>query len=160
LAYVDQVPVFDLALERAKKSEYARILAISVKEVGRIMQNESEPRLVRCVAALRMCIDRDLPLLSMLVGQAFLFGYIAHGSFKGEIEAVFGNLVRTEWMRRTAFPAAFHMPQRTIPAIQAACNDGSKGLRLIARIFLQARFAVTANIPSKFVAEWQKLAAE
>lgn len=137
-----------------------RILAMSGKEVGRVLQNESEPRIVRCVAALRMCIDRDLSLISMLVGQAFLFGYVAHGSFKGEIETVFGNLVRTEWMRRSTFPAAFHMPQRTVPAIQAACNDGSKGLRLIARIFLQARFGVTANIPSKYIAEWQKLAAD
>ena len=137
-----------------------RVLAMSGPEVGRVQQNESEPRVARCTAALRLCTDSELPLVGIFIGQAFLLGYVTQSSVRREVENGFGNVVRTEWLRRATFAAEFLTPRLTIPAIRDACNDGSRGLKLVARILLQARFAVRVTIPPKVVAEWQKLAAD
>jgi len=137
-----------------------RVLAMPEPEFARVQQNVSETLLARSAAAVRMCMESNLPLFVMFIGQAFLLGYVTQCSIRREIEDGLGNLVRTQWLLRNTFAAEFLTPRLTIPAIQSACNDGSRGLKLAARILLQAQFAVGITPPSDMVAEWQKLAAD
>ena len=152
LSSPSEVAAFIMSLEK--------VLTMPGLEFARIQQNASEPLMARLGAAVRMCIDSNLPLSVMFIGQAFLLDYVNQCSMRDEIEDVFGSLIRTHWLRRLDFAAALPTPRLTVPAIQRACSDGSRGIRLAARIFLQAQFAVTLTVPLEVITKWQKLAAD
>jgi tetratricopeptide (TPR) repeat protein len=133
------------------------VLAAPPSELARIF-NSDRPRIERSIAALRIATDPNVPLEGVFSGHASLSHFIHKGSMRCELEARWGELVRAEWQRRVSFPTQFSTPRLTVPPIQIACADPSTGLKLVARILLAARHAVSFRLPESLVADWMKLA--
>ena len=75
----------------------------------KIYSGDPEP-LACSVAALRLAIDPNESLDTVVVGHASLTSWVQKFAVRSEVESASGELVRTVWQRRIAFPAQFSSP--------------------------------------------------
>lgn len=122
------------------------------------MYRDDPEKLARSLTALRMSKAANLPIEALVAGHASLTGFVFGTQFKRYIEGPWAELVRSEWLRVISQPALLPTPQLTVPPIRRACHDVAVGLKLAAKILLEARHVATFSIPADVVDRWRKAA--
>jgi hypothetical protein len=133
------------------------ILECDMSEVYKTYQDINRKGIEIQVAMIRMSSEIECSLAGMFVGQASLLLDLSNCEHK-EILEHFGYLVKNMWLKRTSFASEFSTPRQTIPDILSACNEQVTGLKLAARILLQARFAVSVSLGNNMIEQIKNLA--
>lgn len=134
-----------------------RVLSADEAALPQLFQG-NEPKLVRSIAALRMSRGSSLPIEAMVVSHASISAFVMMSQFRRDVEMRWAELVRAEWRRCIAIPALLSTPRLTIPPIRTACDDNAVGLKLVAKILLEARHAAQVTIPPDVVETWRVMA--
>jgi hypothetical protein len=134
--------------------EIEGFLALPFSEAANLYLTKPKSRLQDLLCALRLAYDPESSLSACFAGCVTLANddQLFHGIF--QTGNALAELVRKVWRARIRFPAEFSIPRVSIPAIQRACDDGSTGIQLTARILVAAQTAISTRVPE---AIWQKL---
>jgi hypothetical protein len=122
-----------------------------VEETVAIMRKASLEDDTRLVAASLVGSSHDVGPEALFYAHILLANRLLRGLWCADTEDYLADLVSTSWIRVCDNTALLYSPRVTVPAIEEACREPSKGSQKIAKILLAAHSAVYVRVPDPMI---------
>ncbi len=133
------------------------ILSREISGAITIMLDNRQEIEIRTLAALRVCLEETVNPDPLFYSHIMLSTNLRKFNWISDVENALAELISKQWLSKINFRAALRSPQLTIPEIEKACRNDTKGLQKAAMVLLAVSNAVSVCLPGRTIEELNNL---